>query len=267
MLQRFASSNDTKHEAAPNKPNMSASASSSSSSSSSSPPLQPQPLFEFSTSSTLSPTYLATSTHTFATSHSVGVNGMPVSVRERIREQAIRDTEEAFAFAIKPPVPIIEPLLTPSTKRFVLFPINHQAIWQMYKKHEASFWTSEEIDLSQDNRDWLTLTSDEQHFIKTVLAFFAASDGIVNENLANRFMGEVQVPEARCKNEYNVFHSMCMYACVCCHVCYMCVNCIGFYGFQLMMENIHRYVTMCLYCVYVWVHYVCSDCKNEIYLQ
>jgi ribonucleoside-diphosphate reductase beta chain len=80
----------------------------------------------------------------------------------------------------------------------------------MYKKHEASFWTAEEIDLSQDKKDWDTMTEDEQHFIKHVLAFFAASDGIVLENLAKRFMSEVQIPEARC-----------------------------FYGFQLMMENIH----------------------------
>jgi len=93
---------------------------------------------------------------------------------------------------------VLEPLLTETKNRFVLFPINHHAIWQMYKKHEASFWTAEEIDLSQDAKDWATLTDDEQHFIKMVLAFFAASDGIVNENLATRFMADVQIPEARC---------------------------------------------------------------------
>lgn len=103
-----------------------------------------------------------------------------------------------------------EMLLKDNPNRFVLFPIQHQEIWEMYKKHEASFWTAEEIDLSQDNKDWEGLTDDERHFIKHVLAFFAASDGIVLENLGTRFLSEVQVPEARC-----------------------------FYGFQLAMENIH----------------------------
>jgi ribonucleoside-diphosphate reductase beta chain len=103
-----------------------------------------------------------------------------------------------------------EPLLKENKNRFVLFPIQHKEIWEMYKKHEASFWTAEEIDLSQDSKDWETLTKDEQHFIKHVLAFFAASDGIVLENLGERFLTEVQLPEARC-----------------------------FYGFQLAMENIH----------------------------
>lgn len=103
-----------------------------------------------------------------------------------------------------------ETLLKPNKSRFVLFPIQHQEIWEMYKKHEASFWTAQEIDLSRDSQDWETLTHDEQHFIKHVLAFFAASDGIVLENLAERFLAEIQLPEARC-----------------------------FYGFQLAMENIH----------------------------
>ena len=88
-------------------------------------------------------------------------------------------------------------LLQTNASRFVLFPIRHAAIWQMYKKHEASFWTAEEIDLGQDVKDWLTLSSNEQHFIKHVLAFFAASDGIVLENLAEKFITEVQLPEAR----------------------------------------------------------------------
>jgi len=101
-------------------------------------------------------------------------------------------------------------LLKENPQRFVLFPIQHNSIWEMYKKHEASFWTAEEIDLSQDSKDWETLNEGEQHFIKHVLAFFAASDGIVLENLGSRFLSEVQVPEARC-----------------------------FYGFQLAMENIH----------------------------
>ncbi len=104
-----------------------------------------------------------------------------------------------------------EPLLTENKDRFVLFPIKHNAIWQMYKQAEASFWTAEEIDLGSDMVDWDNkLNNDEKHFIKHVLAFFAASDGIVNENLAINFLNEVQYPEARC-----------------------------FYGFQIMMENIH----------------------------
>lgn len=104
-----------------------------------------------------------------------------------------------------------EPLLMENKKRFVLFPIKYHEIWQMYKKAEASFWTAEEIDLSKDLHDWdKRLNDDERFFISHVLAFFAASDGIVNENLLERFSNEVQVPEARC-----------------------------FYGFQIMMENIH----------------------------
>ncbi|KAJ7599038.1 ribonucleotide reductase small subunit [Mycena floridula] len=104
-----------------------------------------------------------------------------------------------------------EPLLKESKRRFVLFPIQYHEIWQMYKKAEASFWTAEEMDLSKDLHDWNNrLNDNERHFISHVLAFFAASDGIVNENLVERFSNEVQVAEARC-----------------------------FYGFQIMMENIH----------------------------
>lgn len=103
-----------------------------------------------------------------------------------------------------------EPILQPNPRRFVLFPIAHDDVWEMYKKAEASFWTAEEIDLRQDLTDWELLSDDDRHFIKMVLAFFAASDGIVLENLASRFMSEVQIPEARC-----------------------------FYGFQMAMENIH----------------------------
>lgn len=104
-----------------------------------------------------------------------------------------------------------EPILQENADRFVLFPIRHNEIWQMYKKAEASFWTAEEIDLMQDLNDWENrLNEDEKHFVKHVLAFFAASDGIVNENLAINFLNEVQYPEARC-----------------------------FYGFQIMIENIH----------------------------
>lgn len=104
-----------------------------------------------------------------------------------------------------------EPILAENKDRFVLFPIKYNDIWEFYKKSEASFWTAEEIDLSQDLTDWNNkLNDNERHFIKHVLAFFAASDGIVNENLAINFLNEVQYPEARC-----------------------------FYGFQIMMENIH----------------------------
>ena len=88
-------------------------------------------------------------------------------------------------------------LLRENKGRFVLFPIKQADIWHMYKKHEASFWTAEEIDLSQDGKDWATLSANDQHFIKHVLAFFAASDGIVLENLAEKFITEVQLPEAR----------------------------------------------------------------------
>ena len=105
---------------------------------------------------------------------------------------------------------VIEPILEENKSRFVLFPIEHNDIWQMYKKHEASFWTAEEIDLGQDMTDWNNLNDGEQHFISHILAFFAASDGIVNENLAVNFLSEVQYAEAKC-----------------------------FYGFQIMMENIH----------------------------
>lgn len=106
---------------------------------------------------------------------------------------------------------LFEPILQENKNRFVLFPITHPSIWEMYKKAEASFWTAEEIDLSVDLHDWENkLNNNEKYFIKHVLAFFAASDGIVNENLAVNFMNEVQYPEARC-----------------------------FYGFQIMIENIH----------------------------
>ena len=103
-----------------------------------------------------------------------------------------------------------EILLQENEDRFVILPINYPDIWNHYKRHQASFWTAEEIDLSADLKDWALLNDGERHFISHVLAFFAASDGIVNENLAVNFMSEVQLPEARC-----------------------------FYGFQIMMENIH----------------------------
>lgn len=91
----------------------------------------------------------------------------------------------------------VDPLLVPDTKRFVVFPIQHPDLWQLYKQAVASFWTVEEVDLSRDLADWAKLTPNEQHFVRHVLAFFAASDGIVNENLVERFMTAVQVAEAR----------------------------------------------------------------------
>ncbi|XP_057956821.1 ribonucleoside-diphosphate reductase small chain A [Malania oleifera] len=103
-----------------------------------------------------------------------------------------------------------EPILMQQSQRFCMFPIRYTQLWEMYKKAEASFWTAEEVDLSQDMRHWETLTDSEKHFISHVLAFFATSDGIVLENLAARFLNDVQIPEAR-----------------------------AFYGFQIAMENIH----------------------------
>merc|ERR1712151_372271 len=103
-----------------------------------------------------------------------------------------------------------DPILQENPQRFVMFPIHYPQVWEMYKKHEASFWTAEEIDLSQDTKDWDMLSANEKHFVTHVLAFFAASDGIVLENLASSFSTQVQIPEAR-----------------------------AFYGFQIAMENIH----------------------------
>lgn len=121
----------------------------------------------------------------------------------------------------------IEPILQENKDRFVIFPIQHQDIWEWYKKQEASIWTAEEIDLHQDVIDWeKKLTDDERYFIKHILAFFAASDGIVNENLAENFVSEVQYTEAK-----------------------------FFYGFQIMMENIHSEVYSLLIDTYV---------KNEV---
>ncbi|KIW98022.1 uncharacterized protein Z519_01606 [Cladophialophora bantiana CBS 173.52] len=125
-----------------------------------------------------------------------------------------------------------EPLLQENPHRFVLFPLKYHEIWNMYKRAEASFWTAEEVDLSKDLHDWHNrLNNDERYFISHVLAFFAASDGIVNENLLERFSAEVQVPEARC-----------------------------FYGFQVMMENIHSEMYSLLIDTYV------KDPKEKTYL-
>ena len=116
----------------------------------------------------------------------------------------------------------MEPLLDPNPNRFCAFPIKYHSIWEMYKKAEASFWTAEEIDLGSDYKDWESLKSGEQHFVKHILAFFASSDGIVLENLAVRFMKEIQIPEAR-----------------------------SFYGFQIAMEGIHSEVYSLLIDTYI----------------
>ena len=116
----------------------------------------------------------------------------------------------------------IEPLLVEDQSRYVMFPIQDQSIWDMYKKQVDCFWRAEEIDLSKDLASWETLTDDEKYFIKMIIAFFAASDGIVLENLGMRFMSEVQLSEAR-----------------------------AFYGFQIAMENIHSEVYSLLIDTYV----------------
>ena len=116
----------------------------------------------------------------------------------------------------------VEPLLVEDENRFVMFPIQDQSIWEMYKKQVDCFWRAEEIDLSKDHASWETLNDDEKFFIKMVIAFFAASDGIVLENLGVRFMTEVQLAEAR-----------------------------AFYGFQIAMENIHSEVYSLLIDSYV----------------
>ena len=144
----------------------------------------------------------------------------PVHDEERVEgEERVKD---------EPSEPEPEPAATPSAAtaaerfiepvcrrdggaRFSLFPIEHPALWQMYKQAEASFWTAEEIDLSQDHAHWAQLAAGERHFVSSVLAFFASSDGIVLENLAQRFTADVCLPEARC-----------------------------FYGFQMAMESIHQ---------------------------
>lgn len=124
-----------------------------------------------------------------------------------------------------------EQLLKSSTDRFVLFPIKYHDIWDMYKKAMASFWTAEEIDLYPDLKDWESLNDQERHYISHILAFFSASDGIVNENLALRFYNDVQIPEAR-----------------------------SFYGFQIAMENIHAETYGLLIDTYI------KDAKQKDYL-
>ncbi|KAK2646896.1 hypothetical protein Ddye_022091 [Dipteronia dyeriana] len=127
-----------------------------------------------------------------------GVMGSLKSKTEQERSKLEEEEEEE------------EPILMEQNERFCMFPIRYKQVWEMYKKAQASFWTAEEVDLSQDVQQWERLSDSERHFISHVLAFFAASDGIVLENLAARFINDIQIPEAR-----------------------------AFYGFQIAMENIH----------------------------
>ena len=126
----------------------------------------------------------------------------------------------------------IEPLLEPDESRYVMFPIKDNDIWNMYRKQVDSFWRAEEIDLSRDLSDWAKLSNDEQNFISMILAFFAASDGIVMENLAMRFMNEVQLSEAR-----------------------------AFYGFQIAMENVHSQ----MYSILIDTYIQKKDRKHDLF--
>lgn len=128
-----------------------------------------------------------------------------------------------------------EKILTENPNRFVIFPIQHGDIWEYYKHHQAAFWTSEEVDLTNDIREWETLSDNEKYFIKNILSFFAASDGIVNENLAENFYREVQYPEAK-----------------------------FFYGFQIMMENIHSLMYSLLIDTYIQNQNEKDECFNAI---
>ncbi|XP_076678053.1 ribonucleoside-diphosphate reductase subunit M2 isoform X2 [Andrena cerasifolii] len=154
-------------------------------------------------------------------SHENGVKNV-VAKMKAVRKVQLKETEFD---------PELEPLLKDNPRRFVIFPIQWPDVWQMYKKAEASFWTVEEVDLSKDALDWNRLTSSEKHFISHVLAFFAASDGIVNENLVERFSQEVQITEARC-----------------------------FYGFQVAMENVHSEMYSLLIDTYI------ADAKERDFL-
>ena len=128
-----------------------------------------------------------------------------------------------------------EPLLVENKSRFVLLPIKYPTVWEHYKRAQASFWTAEEVDLSEDVSQWQNLTDNERYFISHVLAFFAASDGIVNENLASQFCMEVQIPEARC-----------------------------FYGFQIAIENIHSEMYSLLIDTYIQDSYEKHKLFNAI---
>lgn len=138
------------------------------------------------------------------------------------------DNQEDVNVVNKPVLPVVvktrqtEPILTPDDNRFVMFPIQYDDIWKMYQTQVDCFWKPEEIDLSKDNADWEKLSAEERSFVSTILAFFASSDGIVLENLAARFMGDVQISEAR-----------------------------AFYGFQIAMENIHSHTYSLLIDTYI----------------
>ena len=132
-------------------------------------------------------------------------------------------------------VKIADPLLDPNPNRFVVFPIQHPAVWAMYKKAMSAFWTTDEVDLTKDLVHWPKLTDNERYFIKHVLSFFAASDGIVNENLVERFMCEVQMTEARC-----------------------------FLGFQVMIENIHSEMYSQLLDTFITDRAELDKCLNAI---
>jgi len=146
-------------------------------------------------------------TNSFVNKENVNPENITTAVKklslDTVEKKITNSTQDNFDYEL-------EPLLKDNPNRFVLFPIQYHDIWMMYKKALASFWTVDEIDLSQDMKDYEKLKPGEQHFINHVLAFFAASDGIVNENLIERFATEVTLPEARC-----------------------------FYGFQIMIENVH----------------------------
>jgi ribonucleoside-diphosphate reductase beta chain len=131
--------------------------------------------------------------------------------------------------------PITEPILVENPSRFVIFPIEYHDIWEYYKQHQAAFWTAEEVDLTHDLKDWESLSDNERYFIKNILSFFAASDGIVNENLAENFYKEVQYPEAK-----------------------------FFYGFQLAMENIHSLMYSLLIDTYISNPKEKLECFNAI---
>jgi len=129
-------------------------------------------------------------------------------------------------------MPFTEPLLAKNKNRFVILPIKYPDVWKMYKKAAASIWFVEEVDLQRDLVDWNNLSEKEQYFIKHVLAFFAASDGIVNENLIERFMADIQIPEVRC-----------------------------FYGFQIMIENVHSE----MYARLIETYVTCPNEQNKLF--
>lgn len=155
--------------------------------------------------------------------NSLNIKKINAPENKKLLEKSLKKTQEELEAE--------EPLLQDNPRRFVVFPIRYHDIWAFYKKAEASFWTAEEVDLSKDLAHWDALKPDERHFISHVLAFFAASDGIVNENLVERFSKEVQVTEARC-----------------------------FYGFQIAIENIHSEMYSLLIDTYI------KDSKEREYL-